>query len=54
MQRQKQRKCEHAIGFKIYQCDLGVRNIDEMYMKRHNSASDITRGAPRGKKIVAN
>ena len=23
--------------FKIYKCDLGVRNIDEIYMKRHNS-----------------
>ena len=37
MQWQKQRKCEHAIGFKIYKCDLGVKSIDETYMKRHNS-----------------
>ena len=53
MQRQKQRKCEHFIGFKIYQCDLGVRSIDEMYMKRHNlaSLSDKIRGDSRGKKM---
>ena len=37
MQWQKRRKCEHAIGFKIYKCDLGVKSIDETYMKRHNS-----------------
>ncbi|XP_059096640.1 calpain-9-like isoform X3 [Tigriopus californicus] len=36
-QRQKTRKTEHAIGFKVYQCDLDTKTLDERYLKTHNS-----------------
>jgi calpain len=41
MQRQKQRKTEHAIGFKMYQCDLGMKKLDETYIKRNNSVRTV-------------
>ena len=37
MQRQKKRKCEHAIGFKIFKCDQTVKSLDEQYF-RYNSS----------------
>jgi len=37
MQRQKKRKCEHAIGFKIFKCDQTAKNLDEQYFRYHSS-----------------
>ncbi len=37
MQRQRKRKSEHAIGFKIYKCDLQDRQLTEQFMRRNNS-----------------
>ncbi len=39
MQKQEKRKTEHAVGFKVYQCPLEMRKLDQTYMMRHNSVS---------------
>lgn len=39
MQKQKERKTEHAIGFKIYKCELDVKKLDQTYLMRHNSVN---------------
>lgn len=43
-QQQRKRKCEHAIGFKIYKCDLSMKRLDEVFIRRHNS---VRRGRAR-------
>lgn len=39
LQRQRKRKSEHAIGFKVYKCDLSAKHLSEQYMRSHNSVS---------------
>lgn len=34
LQQQQKRKSEHAIGFKIYKCDLTARSLDEKFFSR--------------------
>ena len=36
-QKQRKRKSEHAIGFKVYKCDLQDRHLSEQFMRRNNS-----------------
>ena len=42
MQRQKKRKCEHAIGFKIFKCEQTAKNLDEQYFRYHSSVNEKT------------
>ena len=39
MQRQKRRKCEHAIGFKVYKCDQSSKKLDERFFTYNQSVS---------------
>eukprot|EP00095_Tigriopus_kingsejongensis_P004199 maker-scaffold208_size258758-snap-gene-1.28 protein:Tk04199 transcript:maker-scaffold208_size258758-snap-gene-1.28-mRNA-1 annotation:"calpain-b-like isoform x14" len=36
-QKQQKRKSEHAIGFKVYKCDLETKTLSEVYLRQHNS-----------------
>ena len=38
-QKSKQRKSEHAIGFKIFQCDLTDSKLDVRFFNTHTSVS---------------
>ena len=38
-QKQEDRKCENAIGFKIYECDLTTRTLDETFIRQNSSVS---------------
>ena len=40
-QKQKQRKSEHAIGFKIYKCDLMDTKLDERFLSHNQSVSQL-------------
>ena len=40
-QKSKQRKSEHAIGFKVFQCDLTDKNLDVRFFNTHTSVGDI-------------
>ena len=42
MQRQKKRKCEHAIGFKIFKCEQTVKSLDEQYFRYNSSVGKNT------------
>jgi len=37
LQKQKQRKTEHAIGFKIFKCDLSTKQLDERALSMNKS-----------------
>ena len=37
MQRQRRRKCEHAIGFKIFKCDLSDKKLDDRFLAYNKS-----------------
>jgi hypothetical protein len=37
MQRQKKRKTEHAIGFKIFNCELSDTKLDERFLTYNKS-----------------
>lgn len=39
-QKQRQRKSEHAIGFKIYRCDLTDNKLDEQFFSYNTSVRD--------------
>ncbi len=39
MQRQRKRKSEHAIGFKIFRCDLETKSLDEQFLCYNQSVS---------------
>lgn len=41
LQRQKKRKAEHAIGFKLFRCDLTDKRLNEQFF-RHNVSIDRT------------
>ena len=36
-QKQKTRKSEHAIGFKVFQCDLTDKKLDQRFFNTHLS-----------------
>ena len=38
-QKQKTRKSEHAIGFKVFQCDLTDKKLDQRFFNTHLSVS---------------
>ena len=40
-QKQKVRRSEHAIGFKVFQCDLSDKKLDETFFYRNVSVSFI-------------
>ena len=40
-QKQKVRRSEHAIGFKVFRCDLSDRKLDETFFYRNVSVSFI-------------
>ena len=42
LQKQLKRKSEHAIGFKLYSCDLQARRLNEQFMSRNNSVIEDT------------
>jgi hypothetical protein len=41
LQQQETRKSEHAIGFKVYKCDLTSKSLDERFFAHNQPVRDL-------------